>query len=78
MIKIRLSRGGVRKKPFYQIVAIDERRKNKGKYLDLLGFWQPQKNTFRINKELMQKWLGRGAKISPAVTELLKKNEKTA
>lgn len=73
MVKIRLARGGKRKKPFYKIVACDERNKNKGKYLQLLGYWHPAKSVISLKKEAIDKWVKLGAKISPAVEKLLKK-----
>lgn len=78
MIKIRLSRGGTRNKPFYQIVAIDERKKNKARYLQILGIWHPAKKLFTIKKELLAKWVKVGAQISPSLKKLLDQNEKTA
>ena len=73
MVKIRLSRGGVRNKPFYKIVASDSRSKNKGRYLELLGHWQPSKGLVKIDKSKIEKWLKLGAQISPAVTKLYEK-----
>lgn len=71
MIKIRLSRSGVRKKPFYRIVAVDERVKVKGKSLDILGFWQPAKKLKKIDTEKLNQWLKKGAKVTTAVKKLI-------
>jgi len=71
MIKIRLSRTGPRKKPFFRIVAIDEKRKNKSRALDVLGFWQPKKDNIKINKDKLKMWLEKGAKTTSAVDKLL-------
>lgn len=71
MVKIRLSRGGVRNNPFYRIVAIDERKGPKGKFLDIVGNWHPAKKTLKVNKEILEKWLKVGAKVTPAVAKLL-------
>jgi len=73
MVKIRLSRGGVKNKPFYKIIATDSRSKAKGKYLDLIGHWQPSQGDITINKSKIEKWIKLGAQISPAVSKLLKK-----
>ena len=51
MIKIRLSRTGPRKKPFFRIVAIDKKRKNKGIPLEIIGFWSPKNENLNIDKE---------------------------
>lgn len=72
MIKIRLSRSGVRKNPFYRIVATDKRAKNKGKFLELIGYWFPSKKVINIKKEKLNKWVGQGAKLSSAVAKLIK------
>lgn len=75
MIKIRLARGGVKNKPFYRIVAIEESRKRGGKPLDILGYWNPIKNDFKIDKEKMKKWIEQGAKKTTALDKLLKDNK---
>jgi len=71
MVKIRLSRGGVRNNPFYRIVAIDERKSTKGKVLDIVGNWHPAKKTLKVDKKILDKWVKVGAKITPAVEKLL-------
>ncbi len=71
MIKIRLSRTGPRKKPFFRIVAIDEKRKNKGTALEILGYWLPKNNTINIDKDRLKIWIQKGAKITSAVDKLL-------
>ena len=73
MIKIRLSRGGVKNKPFYKIIATDSRSKAKGKYLELIGHWQPSRGDITINKSKIEKWVKLGAQVSPAVCKLMKK-----
>ena len=73
MIKIRLSRGGVKNKPFYKIIATDSRSKAKGKYLELIGHWQPSTDDIVINKNKIEKWVKLGAQVSPAVYKLMKK-----
>lgn len=71
MVKIRLSRFGKKKTPFYRIVVVDERSKLKGKFLEVVGYWDPQKNKKTIKKESIKKWMGKGAKLSQAVQKLL-------
>lgn len=73
MIKIRLSRGGVKNKPFYRIVAIKESRKRGGRPLDIIGFWNPQKSDLKIDKEKLNNWIEKGAKATAAVNKLLEK-----
>lgn len=72
MVKIRLSRSGVRNNPFYRIVAIDEKRSNKGKVLDIVGYFHPLKKTLKYDKKILDKWVKVGAKITPAVEKILK------
>lgn len=73
MIKIRLSRGGVKNKPFYRIVAIDSRRKRGGKPLDIIGYWFPSKDDVKVDSEKLKSWQDKGATITKAVSELIKK-----
>jgi small subunit ribosomal protein S16 len=72
MVKIRLSRGGVRRKPFYRIVVIDEREKGAGVPLDNIGFWQPSKDLIEIDQAKVKEWVAKGAKITKAVSDLIK------
>jgi small subunit ribosomal protein S16 len=71
MIKIRLSRTGPKKKPFYRIVAIDEKRKNQGKALEVLGYWSPMNKSLNIDKKRVRFWIEKGAQTTPAVDKLL-------
>jgi len=71
MVKIRLDRTGVRNKPFYRIVAIDEREKKGGVPLEVLGYWQPSKNLIKIDKKALESWVKKGAVVSPAVNKLI-------
>ncbi|RJP46025.1 MAG: 30S ribosomal protein S16 [Armatimonadetes bacterium] len=62
-VKIRLMRIGAKKRPFYRVVAVDERKKRTGKYLELLGTYNPLINPHEIilKKERIDYWLGQGA-----------------
>ncbi|MCJ7805882.1 30S ribosomal protein S16 [Patescibacteria group bacterium] len=73
MLKIRLARTGVRHKPFYRIVAIDERKKLNTAPLEIIGTWQPSVDAFLIDKKKLEAWVKKGAQISSAVKELLEK-----
>jgi len=73
MVIIRLERKGKRNHPFYRIVATDERKKIGGRSLETLGFWDPHTNEISIKKDLVKKWVGKGAKISDAVKKLMEK-----
>jgi len=73
MLKIRLARTGVRHKPFYRIVATDERKKLATAPLEIIGTWQPSVDAFSIDKKKLEAWVKKGAQISGAVKELLEK-----
>ncbi len=78
MVKIRLSRGGAKKRPFYRIIAIDSRRQTKGRALEFLGTFDPMPNNEIINVKLerIQAWVAKGAQLSPAVKALLRRSRK--
>jgi small subunit ribosomal protein S16 len=71
MIKIRLSRGGTKNKPYYRIVVVDSRRKRDGAPLEVLGYWHPAKKTKRIDKNKLAHWQKNGAKATPAVKRII-------
>jgi small subunit ribosomal protein S16 len=76
VVKIRLTRMGTTKRPFYRIVAIDSRKKRDGAYLENLGVYHPLENgekEVQLNVERIKHWLGNGAKPSHTVKELLNK-----
>ena len=76
MVKIRLSRGGSKKKPFYHIVATDSRSSRDGKYIERLGFYNPSANKneedIRIDLERFTYWKSVGAQVSDRVKKLAK------
>jgi small subunit ribosomal protein S16 len=72
MVKIRLSRCGSKKDPFYRVVATDESRKRGGQSLDILGVWHPKKNVIKIDHKKIDVWLKSGAQTTLAVNSLLK------
>ncbi|MEK6614165.1 MAG: 30S ribosomal protein S16 [Candidatus Binatota bacterium] len=74
-VKIRLSRHGAKKKPFYRIVVSDARSPRDGKFIDQVGSYDPKSVSggVKIDREKMAKWLKRGARPSQTVAELIKK-----
>ena len=76
MVKIRLSRGGSKKRPFYHIVATDSRSSRDGKYIERLGFYNPSANKneedIRIDLERFSYWKSVGAQVSDRVKKLAK------
>ncbi|HID00213.1 MAG TPA: 30S ribosomal protein S16 [Piscirickettsiaceae bacterium] len=79
MVVIRLARGGAKKRPFYRIVVADKRARRDGRFIEQLGFYNPNargnEETFRIDSERLQYWLGEGAQMSERVAQLVKKNK---
>lgn len=71
MIRIRLERRGKTNNPFYRIVATDKRKKIGGKSLEILGYWDPYTKKVDIKKDLVKKWVEKGAQISQAVKKLI-------
>ena len=74
-VKLRLTRMGAKKKPFYRIVASDSRRPRDGKYLELIGTYNPNVNPaeIKIDEEKALKWLNVGAVPSDTVRSFLSK-----
>ncbi len=81
MVKIRLSRTGAKKKPFYHIVATDSRNKRDGRVLERLGFFNPVATgaevTFRLDTARVDYWVTQGAQTSERVAQLIKKHATT-
>jgi small subunit ribosomal protein S16 len=74
-VRIRLTRMGTKKKPFYRIVAADSEAPRDGKFIDILGHYDPMKDPVVINvdAEKIHAWLKNGAAVSDALRPLLKK-----
>lgn len=74
-VKLRLTRMGAKKAPFYRIVATDARRSRDGQYLELIGTYAPTNDgKVTINEELTLKWLKNGAIPTDTVKSILSKN----
>lgn len=75
-VKIRMTRIGAKKKPFYRIVAADIESPRDGKFLEILGTYDPHQNPaeVKVKSEALDKWLKRGAQPSDTVRSLLKAN----
>lgn len=75
-VAIRLSRQGSKKKPFYRVVAADKRRSRDGRFIELLGTYDPRTKSIALRRERYEYWLGVGAKPSPTVKSLAKQAAK--
>lgn len=73
MVRIRLRRMGMNKRPSYRVVVADARTPRDGRFLEAIGFYDPQANppVLRIDTEKAQAWLRRGAQPSEPVRALL-------
>lgn len=80
MVKIRLTRGGAKKRPYYRIVAIDERRSRDSRPLEYLGSYDPKEKPEKvvIHTEAVEAWLAKGAQLSPTVKSLMRRDKKRA
>ncbi len=74
MVKLRLTRMGAKKQPFYRIVAIDSRKARDGEYIDQIGFYNPVSDPKQIviDAEKAKAWLAKGAQPTATVSGLLK------
>jgi small subunit ribosomal protein S16 len=76
MVTIRMSRGGAKKRPFYQIVVTDSRNRRDGRFIERLGFFNPvargNEERLRIDRERVDYWVSQGAQTSERVASLLK------
>ena len=73
MIRIRLSRKGKKKKPFYRIVVTDKRTRRDGLPIEEIGTYDPIKKTLKIDKQKAEEWIKKGAQPTETIKNLLKK-----
>ena len=75
-VKIRLTRMGAKKAPFYRIVATDSRKARDGMYIEQIGYYDPMKEPALVNidAEIAKKWLNNGAQPTETVRNLFKAN----
>jgi len=76
MLKIRMSRGGAKKRPFYKIVVADSRRPRDGKFIEKVGFFNPllpknKKERLNLDIERIKYWLSQGAQPSERIARFL-------
>jgi small subunit ribosomal protein S16 len=73
MVKIRMMRMGSKKRPFYRVMAIDERKPRNGRPLEFLGTYDPriEPPAVKLNLEGIDGWIGKGAQLSGTVRSLV-------
>ena len=78
-VKIRLTRLGRKKLPYYRIIVADVEAKRDGRFLDIVGTYDPQKDPAEItfDSDKLQSWLDQGAKPTPTVKSLIAKHAGT-
>lgn len=79
-VVIRLRREGAKDRPYYKIVAADKRFPRDGRYIEQVGTYNPMQDgdNTTLNLELVDKWIGTGAKPSETVASIIKRERKKA
>ncbi len=76
MVVLRLSRGGAKARPFFNVVATDSRNRRDGRFIERLGFYNPiaaeGEQGLRLSLERIEYWRSHGAQVSPTVQRLIK------
>ena len=77
-VRIRMTRMGTKKRPFYRLVAADSEAPRDGKFLDILGYYDPMKDPadVKIHEDKVNYWVEKGARVSETVQAILKKEGK--
>ncbi|WP_297831744.1 30S ribosomal protein S16 [Thermomonas sp.] len=82
MVKIRLARGGAKKRPFYHIIVTDGRSARDGRNIERVGFYNPVaqggEQRVQLDGERIKFWLDRGAQLTDKVADLYKQAAKAA
>lgn len=82
MVKIRLTRGGAKKRPFYHIIVTDSRSARDGRNIERVGYYNPvatgDEKRVELNVERVQHWLGHGAQMTDKVADLYKQAAKSS
>jgi small subunit ribosomal protein S16 len=78
-VVIRLMRAGAKKRPSYRLVAADSRRQRDGRFLEILGHYNPIAQPYElvVQKDRVQEWLDKGAQPSEQVASLLRSSGMT-
>jgi len=77
-VALRMSRAGKKKAPFYRIVAADKRRARDGKFIELIGTYDPRTKVLRIDADKYARWVKVGAQPSGTLATLVKKQLRSA
>ncbi|GAB2506462.1 30S ribosomal protein S16 [Pseudoxanthomonas sangjuensis] len=81
-VKIRLTRGGAKKRPFYHIIVTDSRNARDGRNIERLGYYNPvasgNDKRFELDVARVQHWVSHGAQLSDKVASIYKEAAKSA
>jgi small subunit ribosomal protein S16 len=81
MVVIRLSRGGAKKRPFYNLVVAHSQNRRDGRFIERVGFYNPmasgQAEGLRVSFDRLDYWTSVGAQMSPTVERLIKQAKST-
>ncbi|MGV8923601.1 MAG: 30S ribosomal protein S16 [Thermomonas sp.] len=82
MVKIRLTRGGAKKRPFYHVIVTDSRSARDGRNIERVGFYNPvaagAEKRVELNLERIKHWMDNGAQLTDKVADLYKQAVKVA
>ena len=80
MVKIRLRRTGCTNNAAFRVVAADERSPRDGKFLEILGWYEPKREgeNFKLELDRVEHWLSKGAQMSETVASMVKKAKKAS
>ncbi len=75
MVKIRLRREGTKDRPYYRIVVADSRARKEGRFIELVGSYDPlvDGDNYKIDLEKVESWIGKGAQPSETVQSIIRK-----
>lgn len=75
MVRLRLTRMGAKKRPFYRVIAADSRSPRDGRFIERLGHYDPMKDPFdlKLDLERIDYWLSQGAQPSDTVARLIER-----
>ncbi|MDK2124036.1 30S ribosomal protein S16 [Parachitinimonas caeni] len=77
MVVIRLSRGGAKNRPFYNVVVTDSRNRRDGRFIERVGFYNPVAaegtEGVRLSLDRINHWISNGAQLSDSVAKLVKR-----
>jgi small subunit ribosomal protein S16 len=73
MVKIRLTRKGKKKVPFYRIVVIDSKKARDGKFIERVGHYDPRNKELSLKRDRIEYWISKGAQPTNTVAKLIAK-----